>query len=411
MGKTKRPYLLFVTILLYVSFGLLTSVIGVIIDKFQTDYNVSLSIAGLLPFAFFLAYGLTSIPFGMAMDKFGAKSILILGTVLMSIGSLLFYISNNYLMVIFMIFLVGVGVTAIQVAGNPFIRELDSPSKYTANLTLIIGIGSLGYAFSPVLVPLIQANGFSWNTVYLLFGIINAVILILLAVAKFPEVKLNEEEKVNLSQIGTLLKNPVVFTYSLGIFLYVGAEVGVSSYIITFMSKVHGVSSNSSLWPQGTLLNSAFPSVTALVVGLFWLLQALGRMFISPLMKSVGEKKIFIIHSIGTVAALMVAIFGNTTTALIAFALTGYFTCASFTSIFSAAINSFNNNHGTISGIMGMAIVGGAFFGWLTGYTGQVLNMQWAMAINVLAFGYVFGLAVWGKGKLDVVETKSITDE
>ncbi len=410
MGFTKKNrFLLFVTVLLYISFGLLTSVIGVIIDKFQVEYNVSLTIAGLLPFAFFLAYGLTSIPFGIAMDKYGAKIVLVLGTLLMSVGSFLFYFSNNYLVVIFMVFLVGVGVTAIQIAGNPFIRELDAPSRYTANLTLIIGIGSLGYAFSPVLVPLIQSNGFTWNTVYLLFGIINAVILVLLVIAKFPEVSLNEEEKIDLAQIGTLLKNPIIITYSLGIFLYVGAEVGVSSYIVTYMSKVHGVANDSSLWKPGTLLNSAFPSATALVVGLFWFFQAIGRMFVSPLMKYVGEKRMFVFHSFGTVIVLVVAILGQANTALVAFALTGYFTCTSFTSIFSAAINSFDKNHGTISGIMGTAIVGGAFFGWLTGYVGELANMKWAMVLNVLAFGYVFLLAVLGKGKLDVVDNAEST--
>jgi len=60
----------------------------------------------------------------------------------------------------------------------------------------------------------------------------------------------------------------------------------------------------------------------------------------------------------------------------------GYFTCASFTSIFSAAINSFKENHGTISGILGTAIVGGAFISWLVGFTGQHLNMKWGMSIN-----------------------------
>ncbi len=405
MGISKKnKFLLFVTVLLYISFGLLTSVIGVIIDKFQAEYNVSLTIAGLLPFAFFLAYGLTSIPFGIAMDKYGAKTVLVFGTLLMAAGSFLFYFSNNYLVVIFMVFLAGVGVTAIQIAGNPFIRELDAPSKYTANLTLIIGIGSLGYAFSPVLVPLIQSNGFSWNTVYLLFGIINAVILVLLVIAKFPEVSLNEEEKIDLAQMGVLLKNPIIITYSLGIFLYVGAEVGVSSYIVTYMSKVHGIANDSSLWEPDTLLYKAFPSVTALVVGLFWFLQAVGRMFVSPFMKYVGEKRMFVVHSLGTVIALVVAILGQANTALVAFALTGYFTCTSFTSVFSAAVNSFDKYHGTISGIMGTAIVGGAFFGWLTGYVGELANMKWAMAINVLAFVYVFLLAVSGKGKLDVVD-------
>jgi MFS transporter, FHS family, L-fucose permease len=403
-SSRKNIFLLVVTILLYVSFGLLTSVIGVIIDKFQVDYNVSLTIAALLPFAFFLSYGFTSIPFGIAMDKYGAKSILLLGTVLMSAGSFLFYASNNYIIIILVIFLVGVGVTAIQTAGNPFIRELDTPDRYTANLTIVIGIGALGYAFSPLLVPLIQSNGFSWKTVYLLFGIINAVLLVLLALSKFPEVKLNDEEKINYSKIGALLKNQIIITYGLGIFLYVGAEVGVSSYIITYMSKIHGISNSQSFWNEGSFMYSVFPSKTALVVALFWLFQALGRLIISPLMKYISERKIFIFHSLCTILALIVAITGNANTALIAFALVGYFTCASFTSIFSAAINSFKENHGTISGIMGTAIAGGAFIGWLVGFTGQHLNMRWGMAINVLAFSYVFVLAFRGKGRLDIKE-------
>ena len=400
----KNRLLLFVTVLLYISFGLLTSVIGVIIDRFQVDYNVSLTVAALLPFAFFLSYGLTSIPFGIAMDKYGAKSILLLGTILMMVGSFLCYLSNNYIVIILVIFLVGVGVTAIQVAGNPFIRELDTPAKYTANLTIIIGIGSLGYAFSPLLVPMIQSNGFSWKSVYLLFGIINAIILVLLVLSKFPDIKLIDDEKINFPKINALLKSPIIITYSLGIFLYVGAEVGVSSYIITYMSKIHGVSNSQSFWGEGSFMYSAFPSKTALVVAFFWLFQAFGRLIISPMMKFVSEKKIFVFHSLGTVIALIVAIMGNMNTALIAFALVGYFTCASFTSIFSAAINSFKENHGTISGILGTAIVGGAIVGWLVGFTGQFSTMKWGMLINVLAFTYVFALAIWGKGKLDIKE-------
>ncbi len=398
----KYPFLLFITISLYVAFGLLTSVIGVIIDKFQAEYHVSLTVAAMLPFAFFLAYGLTSVPFGMAMDKYGAKTILLIGTLLMTVGSLLCFLSNNYILMIVVIFLIGIGVTGIQIVGNPFIRELDTPAKYTANLTLIIGIGSLGYAFSPLLVPLMQSNGFSWKSVYLIFAVINAVILVALFLSKFPEIKLNEEEKINSSKIGLLLKNPIILTYSLGIFLYVGAEVGVSSYIITFMNKVHGLSNTQSFWNDGTFMYSVFPSKTALVVALFWLFQAVGRMVISPMMKHVSERKIFIFHSAGTVVMLIFAILGNETTALIAFALVGYFTCASFTSIFSAAINSFDENHGTISGILGTAIVGGAMVGWLVGFSGQHWGMQWGMAVNVLAFLYVFGLAVFGKGKLDI---------
>jgi len=387
---------------MYVAFGLVTAVIGVIIDKFQLEFSLSLQIAALLPFAFYLAYGLFSIPFGIAMDRVGARFVLLLGMVLMTLGSFLFYISSNYVIVILMIFTIGIGVTAIQIAGNPFIRELDVPSRYTANLTAIVGIGAFGYAISPLLVPLVESNGLSWSSVYLIFGIINALLLVLLFLAKFPEVNILEEEKIKISQVTSLLKNPIILAYSLGIFLYVGAEVGTSSYILIFMNKIHGVTNQDSFWNTDSIWYSAFPSKSALVVALFWLLQAAGRLIIAPMMKHISEKKIFIFHSLCTILLLLIAIFGNTNISLIAFALVGYFTCASFTSIFSAAINSYDSNHGTISGILGTAIVGGAFVGWLVGAIGDLLNMQWAMVINLIAFTYVFGLAAWGKGKLDV---------
>ncbi|MGC8654757.1 MAG: MFS transporter, partial [Candidatus Kryptoniota bacterium] len=331
---------------------------------------------------------------------------------LMAAGSFLFYLSNQYMIVILMIFIIGIGVTAVQTAGNPFIRELDKPERYTANLTTIIGIGALGYAVSPLLVPIVETNGFSWNSVYLFFGFLNLLLLLLIYFAKFPDVHLSEEEKIRVSQVGALIKNPIILAYTLGIFLYVSGEVGTSSYIVIFMNKIHNVTSEDSFWKSGTILHSAFPSKSALVVGLFWLFQALGRLAIAPMMKFLGERRLFVFHSLGTVVMLAVAIIGSTTVSLVAFSLVGYFTCASFTSIFSAAINSFETNHGTISGILGTAIVGGAFGGWLVGAAGGMFNMKWGMVINMIAFTYVFGLAVWGKGKLDLqpVQTEAEHD-
>ena len=396
-------FLLIITIAIYVAFGLVTSVIGVIIDKFQVQYNVSLNIAALLPFAFYLSYGLFSVPFGVQMDRLGAKTVLISGMVLMTLGCFFLYLSNNYILVIIMIFLAGIGVTAIQTAGNPFIRELDTPARYTANLTIIIGVGALGYAFSPVLVPLIQSKGLPWSDVYLIFTVISLILLLLLLAAKIPKVRLLEEEKINVAAIGTLLKEPVIITYTLAIFFYVGAEVGTSSYIIVFMDKVHDFGNNVSLWEKGTFMNLAFPSASALVVGLFWLFQALGRLFIGQLMKVFQPRSIFIFHSLGTCIALLIAIFSPAKIALVAFVLTGYFTCASFTSIFSAAIQSFDKYHGAISGILCTAIVGGAVIGFLVGAVGANFGMRGAMTVNLIAFLYVFAISVWGKGKLNII--------
>ena len=378
--EKKHTFLLVVTTLMYVIFGFLTSVIGVVIDRFQAEYNVSLAVAALLPFAFFLASGLTSIPFGM----------------------LICYFSSNYVAVIISVFLIGIGVTAVQIAGNPFIRVLDAPSRYTANLTMVIGIGALGYALSPLVVPVLQANGFSWKAIYLLIALVNIAILGIVACSRFPEAKSTQDEKLDLSRVWALFRHPIVCTYALGIFLYVGAEVGVSSYIITFMNSVHHLTNTQSFWAEDSFFYQLFPSKTALIVALFWLLQAVGRMVASFLMHWMSEKKIFIFHSACTIVALLCAMMGSESVSLVAFALVGYFTCVSFTSIFSAVINSFDRDHGMLSGLLGTAIVGGAFVGWLVGFVGNQWGMCVGMSINVLAFLYVFYLSVWGKGRLDV---------
>jgi fucose permease len=399
--EKKYTLLLFLISLIYVAFGLVTSVIGVIIDKFQTQYHVSLQVAAFLPFAFYLAYGLFSIPFGILMDKISARLVLFIGMVLLTSGCFLLYLCNNYIVVILMIFLIGIGVTAIQTAGNPFIRELDAPKRYTANLTIIIGIGALGYAFSPILVPIFQDHGFSWRIVYLLFGIINLLLLGALTLVKFPLVKILDEERIELHSIIFLLKDPIIITYSLGLLLYVAAEVGTSSYIIVFLSKVHNVEANCSFWETNSFWRTAFPSIGALIVALFWLFQALGRLIMGFLMKFYLPRTIFIVHSAGTCITILIAIFAPKIISLAMFALVGYFTSVLFTSIFSGAVQSFDKYHGTISGILCTAVVGGGLGGLLVGFIGDISDLRTAMIFNVLAFLYVFGLSVFGKGNVN----------
>lgn len=404
--KNKKTYLLVIISLIYIAFGLVTSVIGVIIDKFQVQYQVSLQVAAFLPFSFYLAYGLFSIPFGLQMDRISVKTVLFTGMILLTAGCFLLYFTGNYLVIISMIFLIGVGVTALQTAGNPFIRELDSPEKYTANLTLIIGVGGLGYAFSPLLVPVMQGAGFSWNTVYLIFGLVSLFLLLLLLPAKFPVVVIPDEEKIQPGTIVLLLRNKLLLSYVVGIFLYVGGEVGTSSYIVLFLDKVHHIGSGYSLWKTDSFWYTVFPSVSALVVALFWLFQSLGRFVMGWLMKYFRPRSIFIVHSAGTCIAVAVAVFGPKEMSPAAFAITGYFTSVLFTSIFSGAIQSFDKYQGTISGILCTAIVGGAFLGLLVGFAGARINLCMGMSLNIVAFVYVFLLAVFGKGNVDGTPVK-----
>jgi fucose permease len=338
------------------------------------------------------------------MDRRGARPVVLLGMLLMTLGCFLFYVSASWWLTIVMVFLIGVGVTAIQTAGNPVIRDLDAPARYSSNLTVIVGIGALGYAISPVMVPFLEVKGYSWQAVYLVFGVMNLALLLLLAVVRFPPARPTADEVLRLETAARLLKDPVVLTYTIGIFLYVGGEVGVSSYIVSYMEKVHGVGLQESLWARGSFWYGAFPSVSALAVASFWALQAVGRLVVGPLMSVVRPKTIFVTCSGLCVACLLLALVAPTPVALAAFALTGLFTCASFTLIFSGVIQSFDSNHGTISGILCTAIIGGAVVGGIVGVVGDRWGMRAGMVVDLLAFLYVFLLAVWGRGRLDVEE-------
>jgi FHS family L-fucose permease-like MFS transporter len=355
-----------------------------------------------LSFAFYLAYGLCSIPFGVWMDRRGATPVLLTGMLLMTLGCFLCYAAGSWPAMLGTVFLIGVGVTAIQTSGNPIIRDLDAPAAYSANLTVIIGIGALGYAVSPVLVPYLESTGLSWQSVYLVFGVLNLVLSGLIALSAFPPARTTDSERVELNMVAALLRDRIVWTYALGIFMYVGAEVGVSSYIVTFMQDVHGMGLQQSLWPAGSFWNAAFPSASALVVALFWALQAVGRIVIGPLLRRVHARTMLIVCSALCVLTLIVAIAGSKNVALAAFALNGLFTCASFTLLFAAAIQSFESRHGTISGILCTAVVGGAVFGAVVGVVGTSWGMRAGMSINLVAFVYVLWLSIFGRGRLEV---------
>jgi len=124
--RARNRALLLLVCLAYVAFGLVTAVIGVVISRFQQTYGVPLWIAGLLPFAFYLAYGVCSVPFGLLMDRKGGRPVILLGMFLMTLGCLLFYSGTSWWLIIVIVF--------------------------------IIGIGAVGYAISPVMIPYFELS-------------------------------------------------------------------------------------------------------------------------------------------------------------------------------------------------------------------------------------------------------------
>jgi FHS family L-fucose permease-like MFS transporter len=398
----ERPSsLLWVIFLAYFTFGMITNVLGVIIPEVINQYQLSLFAAGFLAFSFFLAYGICSIPTGLMMDRFGAKPLLLFGVTLMTLGCLVVAWAQTYPVMLAMIFTVGVGVTIVQTAGNPLIQHLDRVENYHRNLTLTIGFCGIGAFGGPFILAFIRGTGRNWQSLYTFFALLCFVLLLLLAMSSFASARAATTSKFRVDQLGKLLRNPLLLAYALGIFCYVGAEVGTASWIVKFFENVHGLSGEVAHLQSASLIEKVLPTLPALVVALFWGLQGSGRLVSGAILNRFGSRRILRIYSFMALALLLAADFGTKNISAVAFAACGFFTSVLFTLIFSGTINSFSENHGTISGLLCTAILGGALIPPLVGWVGDHFDMRMAMLVPAVCFTYVFGLAMFGRAKYE----------
>jgi FHS family L-fucose permease-like MFS transporter len=398
----ERPQkLLWVLFLAYFTFGMITNVLGVVIPEVIKEYHLTLFAAGILAFAFFIAYGLFSIPTGMLMDRWGPRPLVLLGVFLMTGGCLAVSLARTYPLMVAMVFAVGVGVTMLQTAGNPLIQHLDQRENYHRNLTLTIGFCGIGAFAGPFVLAFFTGAGSPWQRLYLFFAVLSTVLLTLLAVSSFPQRATESTGGVQFDQMRKLLLDPIVITYALGIFFYVGAEVGTASWIVKFFERVHGVTAEVSNAGSGNAIAKVLPSLAALTVALFWGLQGAGRLVSGALLNKLGSRRLLRLYSFLALAFLLLATFGSKNQTVVGFAVCGFFTSVLFTLIFSGAINSVATGKGSVSGLLCTACLGGAFIPPLVGLVADHAGMRVSMMVPAICFAYVFGLSLWGRARYD----------
>jgi fucose permease len=382
----------------YFMFGMVMNVLGVVIPLVITQYHLTLFVAGLLAFAFYIAVGLLSVPAGVLADRFGSRAIVLFGLGLMTLSCAGIAWIHLFPVMATLTFGIGAGVAFLQTAGNPLIILLDKAENYHRNLTLTIGFCGVGAFIGPFILSSIQNSGHAWQFTYAIFAILLAILFVALSLMSFPAVA-PSTEKFKLSQVGTLLVHPIVMVYALGIFFYVAAEVGTASWIVKFFEQVHGIGLEKPL--GGTLLARLAPSLPALTVALFWGLQGLGRLVSSYGIQKIGGRSVLRTYSVLALAALLVAVYGPTPIVAWAFAACGFFTSVLFTLIFSGAVQSFSASQSTVSGILCAASIGGAFAPPLIGLVAEHAGMRTGMLIPAACFVVVSGIAFFGNARYE----------
>lgn len=400
MNQNKLIVALILLIFFVISF--LTNILGPIIPDIIDSFTLSIGLAGFLPFSFFVAYAVMSIPSGILVEKYKEKKMLVLAFTLAFAGAILFALIPGFTIALTSLFIIGIGMAILQVVINPLLRTAGGEEHFAFNSVL----GQLAFGAASFLSPMLYSylvtnmhtgdisflftflnemvpENLKWVSLYWVFAVIAFIMVIVVYVAKFPKVELKEDEKIDIGvAFKDLLSNRIVILYFLGIFCYVGTEQGIANWISKFLQSYHGVD----------------PSTTgASVISYFWGLLTIGCLLGLLLLKFMDSRTVLIGFTSGAILALLTALFGPVSWALVAFPLTGFFASVMWSIIFSLALNSVPQHHGTFSGILCTGIAGGAVVPLIVGGIAELIGLKLAMLFLLITLGYILSIGIWAK--------------
>lgn len=382
----------------------LTNIIGPLVPDIIKSFQLNLTLVALLPFAFFIAYGVMSIPSGILVERFKEKPVMAAAFAVACLGALLFSLLPSYSVAILSLFLIGTGMATLQVAINPLLRVSGGEEHFAFNSVmaqLIFGAASFlsprvytylvarlkeGTESAPVLVRWlgkVTPPDLPWVSLYWVFAAVTLAMVLVLLVIRFPKVERTEEERAGAWATHKMLfGKKIVVLYFLGIFAYVGTEQGVANWISQFLKTYHGFD------PQ---LDGAR------TVSWFWGMMTAGCLLGLLLLKLWDSRKVLLWFAAAAVVCLSAALFGPARIALFAFPLMGFCASVMWSIIFSLALNSLDSHHGSFSGILCTGIIGGAIVPLIIGWLGDRFGLRIGMLVLYLTLGYILSIGLWAK--------------
>lgn len=390
----------------------ITNALGPLTPDIISGFDLSLTLVALLPFAFFIAYGVMSIPSGMLIEKYNEKKMMIVAFIISFIGSLLLALFPNYLTAVLSLFIIGCGFAMLQVVINPLLRTAGGEEHYAFNSVLAQLIFGGASFLSPLVYSYMVLNlkqdgnrslsffhslvpaSLPWISLYWLFAVICILMVVVIGVSKFPKVELKEDEKAGAIETHIMLfKKRVVILFFIAMICYVGTEQGTANWISQFLSTYHGYD------PQTT---------GAKAVAYFWGLMTAGGVLGLILLKIMDSRKVLILFTLLALICLSAALFGSAKISLLAFPAIGFFASVMYPIIFSLALNSVNEHHGSFSGILVTGIIGGAIVPLIIGWMGDHLGLRNGMLFLYVTMGYILSIGFWAK---PIIKNKTIFDK
>ncbi|MGH9588122.1 MAG: sugar MFS transporter [Acidobacteriaceae bacterium] len=416
-GQSYRGAFAMVTTLFFI-WGFITSLNDILIPHLKAIFDLNYAEVILIQVVFFVAYAVFGYPSGRIVEYIGYKRMMVVGLLIMAVGAVLFIPAANMpsfpLFLVALIFL-GAGMACLQVAANPYVTVLGPSETASSRLNLSQAFNSLGTTIGPPiggflilkgaekLVENVQAlppaalHAYRVQqaaTVKFPYIVITAVLILLALVIgfyNFPRIAgATKESGAERVQQPSIWRYRHVMLGAIAIFVYVGAEVAIGSFLINYfeMKNIAGLNARDA----------------AYYLPFYWGGAMVGRFIGSAILQKVKTEKLLTANAVIALVLVVISIFSFGHIALWSILAVGLFNSIMFPSIFTLGVAEMGPLTGEASGLLVTAIVGGAAIPELQGIIADHIGLHHAFFIPVLC--YIF-IAWYGWKGSRVVQPKA----
>jgi FHS family L-fucose permease-like MFS transporter len=388
--------------------GFLTCLNDILVPHLKSIFDLSYFRVMLIQFAFFGAYFIFSIPSAKIIDLIGYQWSMVVGLLTMGLGAFLFVpaaSAPSFPLFLGALIVLAAGITCLQVAANPYVTVLGPPQTASSRLNLTQAFNSLGTFLAPffggllilsaapktmdeirAMAPdVLQAyrlhEAASVKTPYVGLGIALVVLAVAIGSFKLPKIE-HAQHKVGEKVNDSIWSHPSLVFGAIGIFVYVGAEVSIGSFLVNYFTQ-----------PE---IGGLTEKVAASFVAFYWGGAMVGRFIGSALLQKVSTRGLLGICAVCAAALVAMSMLTTGHVAMYSIILVGFFNSIMFPSIFTLGVAELGPLTGDGSGIMIMAIVGGAIIPVLQGAIADRIGIHHAFFLPVICYVYILFFALSG---------------
>ena len=393
---------------LFFLWGFLTSLNDIIIPHLKSIFELNNAEAALVQTAFFFSFFLMALPAGKLVDWRGYKQTMVIGLLIMAAGALTFLpaaLLASFPVFLTALFILAAGVTCLQVAANPYVTNLGPESTAASRLNFSQALNSLGTTIAPLFGGALILGGAqlapdaihklsaaalqtyraqqasSVELPYVGLAVALAALALALALIKLPRITSSRDtqdlrpgEYFDPSA-DSIFRHPWLLAGALGIFLYVGAEVSIGSFLVGYF--------------QLPTIANFTQSVAAKYVAFYWGGAMVGRFIGSAVLQKARAGMVLGFAAVVATLLVLTSMFTHGHTALWAILAVGLFNSVMFPNIFTLGVANLGPLTSKGSSLLVAAIVGGALLPLLEGHVADLIGVQKAFIVPVICYLFI----------------------